>query len=263
MTTERLTPEEISEQVGATQALSEYIVLPTVDSTNSYLKDKARNAAPGTVVVADYQTAGRGREGRSWVAPAGSSIHCSVLLYPEVPTSDLYLVTAACALAVRDVVAQVVVEPPVLKWPNDVLIDNRKLCGILTETELRTAGPPRVVVGFGVNVYAPPPAELVPRATCVADHASRKVSRLELLAGILRAYDSLLHRLYSGDADLLWQAWRGSLYTLGREVEVRAHGGEMVRGRAVGIARDGSLQLRLAGGETISVYAGEAIEPAP
>lgn len=263
MTSERLTPEIIRQQVGPTQVLSEYVVLDSVGSTNTYLKEQARGAVPGTVVVADYQTAGRGREGRSWVAPAGSSIHCSVLLYPDLPASDLYLVTAASALAVRDTVAQVVTEPPVLKWPNDVLIGGRKLCGILTETELRSGEPPRIVVGFGVNVYAAPPVDAVPNATCVADHASGEVSRPRLLYGILRVYDALLHRLYSGDGDMLWQAWRSSLYTLGREVEVRAPGGELRRGTAVGVARNGSLQLRTAGGKTVSVYAGDAIDPAP
>jgi BirA family biotin operon repressor/biotin-[acetyl-CoA-carboxylase] ligase len=256
-----LTSELLQAHTGPTRVLREYRVFPRIDSTNTYLRERARGEPEGLVAVAEYQTAGRGRQGRSWVAPSGSSIHCSVLLRPPVPTPNLYLVTAACALAVRDALAPLVSPQPQLKWPNDVLIDGRKVCGILAETDLRGPERARVVVGFGINVHLAPPREAAPNATCVALHSSRPVTRLELLAATLSRYDSLLATLYAGGAETVWQAWREGLYTLGRRVEVRAPDGR-ARGVAVDVARDGALLLQTApGAPPLAVYAGDAIEP--
>lgn len=257
---EVLTPELIEGSVGRTRVLREYRVFPEIGSTNTYLREEARDEAEGLVVVAEYQTAGRGRQGRSWVAPAGSSIHCSVLLRPALPTRDLYLLTAACALALRDAIAPLVTRPPVLKWPNDVLMDGRKVCGILAETGLPREGIPRIVLGFGVNVHTAPGPDVAPAATSVAEYATGTVTRLQILARALRGYDALLHRLYRGEADAVWREWRRGLRPLGRWVQVRGPNGTQ-EGRALDVARDGGLILETQpGAAPQTVYAGEAIE---
>lgn len=256
-----LTPELIREYVGAARVLREYRVFQETGSTNTYLKEEARDGEEGLVVIAGRQTAGRGRQGRSWVAPAGSSIHCSVLLRPPLSPPDLYLLTAACALAVRDAITPLVQQPPELKWPNDVLLGGKKVCGILTETKLGSSGYPRVVLGFGINVHAAPDPETVPNATCVAAHtAAPIITRLELLASTLRHFDASLQKLYGGEADAVWLEWRGALCTLGRRVQVRGMSGG-VEGRAVDVRRDGGLILETGSrGRTQVVYAGDAIE---
>jgi BirA family biotin operon repressor/biotin-[acetyl-CoA-carboxylase] ligase len=255
-----LTAETLAPLIGPMAILRECRVFAELDSTNTYLRARAGREAEGLVVVAEYQTAGRGRQGRSWVAPPGSAIHCSVLLRPRLPREDLYLLTAACALAVRDALAPLTAEQPRLKWPNDVLLGERKVCGILTETARASRGAPRAVVGFGVNMYAAPDPAIAPHATCVADHALRRVSRLAVLADILRRYDALLAALYGGGTDAVWREWRVALATLGRRVRVRGADG-FIEGHARDVARDGALILETTPGtRPIAVYAGEAIE---
>lgn len=254
-----LTANGLRDLVGPTRILSQYQVFPEINSTNTYLQE-SRESPEGLVVVADYQTCGRGRQGRAWVAPPGSSIHCSVLLRPPLSFANLYLLTAACALSVRDAVVPVVQGEVWLKWPNDVLLESRKLCGILTDVELPVDELPRMVLGFGVNVHTTPPPEVAPNATCVARHAARRITRIELLADILRRYDIVLTALYAGVCEDIWQNWRASLHTLGQNVQVRGEGGA-ITGRAVDVARDGGLILETEPGKTPQVvYAGEAIE---
>ena len=256
------TPELLARHVGATRVLRAYRVFPELGSTNTYLREETRDEAEGLVVVAEYQTAGRGRQGRAWVAPRGAAIHCSVLLRPPLPAADRFLLTAACALAVRDALTPVVGEPPALKWPNDVLLGGRKVCGVLAEAQLAPGAPPRVVVGFGVNVHAAPPLDLAPSATWVAAHATKSVTRAGILAAALASYDALLSRLYDGGAEDVWGEWRRALRTLGREVEVRrVDGSTPLRGFALDVARDGALLLATEpGAPPLAVYAGDAIE---
>ncbi|MDP9380137.1 MAG: biotin--[acetyl-CoA-carboxylase] ligase [Chloroflexota bacterium] len=256
-----ITPELIRAHVGPTQILREYRVFPEIGSTNTYLREEARHEAEGLVVVAEYQTAGRGRQGRSWVAPRGGSVHCSVLLRPPLLPPDLYLLTAACSLAVRDALAPLVTAPPQIKWPNDVLLEGCKVCGILTEVDLPHGESPRAVLGFGVNVHLAPPPDIAPNATCAAQHASRPVTRLDILAGTLRHYDALLAMLYNGGTDAVWQAWRMGLYTVGRRVRVRDTAAGSREGIALDVSRDGGLLLQTERGIPPQViYAGDAIE---
>lgn len=259
MARDALDSRTLSERVGRTHILRDYRVFAEIGSTNTYLKEEAREEAEGLVVVADFQSAGRGREGRSWVTPVGGAIHCSVLLRPPLPARELYMLTAACALAVRDAVAEFTEPASELKWPNDVLIEGMKVCGILTETELSANQRPRMIVGFGINVHSAPDLADGRRATCVAAHTTLPVGRVELLAATLHNYDVMLQGLYQGRSEMVWRKWRDGLTTLGRRVRVRAPGG-VIEGRALDVARDGGLILETSPGVTRTVYAGDAIE---
>jgi len=138
-----------------------------LDSTNRYLLDEARLGEPeGVVAVADFQTRGRGRLGRSWVAPAGASLLASILLRPPLPASAAHLVTMSCALAAADAVATVAGVTARLKWPNDLVVDDRKLAGLLAEALLDGGDLDALVVGMGLNVnWTAFPAELQATAT--------------------------------------------------------------------------------------------------
>lgn len=183
-----------------------------VDSTNRYLLQcAAEGAAEGVVAVADEQSAGRGRLGRSWVAPAGSALLVSALLRPELPPERTHLVTLAAGLAALDAVEALTARAgaPVragLKWPNDVVVDDRKLAGILAEAD----GAGAVVVGMGCNVRPDAlPPELRDIATAV------DVDRAQLLVEWLLAYDTRLHALDSIVADAVARS-----ATIGRRVRV-------------------------------------------
>jgi BirA family biotin operon repressor/biotin-[acetyl-CoA-carboxylase] ligase len=197
------------------------------DSTNRYLLQCAAEGAPeGVVAVADEQTAGRGRLGRTWVAPAGSALLVSVLLRPALTAERTHLVTLAAGLAALDAIDELAPVPAGLKWPNDVVVGDRKLAGILAEAD----GAGAVVVGMGVNVQpAALPADLVDIATAVA------VDRAQLLVAWLRAYDARLGALERVVADAGARS-----ATLGRRVRVEL-ARETFEGTATELTAEGFL----------------------
>jgi BirA family biotin operon repressor/biotin-[acetyl-CoA-carboxylase] ligase len=161
------------------------------------------------VAVAEHQTAGRGRLGRTWEAPAGASLLLSILLRPQLEPGRLHLVTAAVALAAADACEQVAGVRPDLKWPNDLLVDDRKLAGVLAEADL-----PSVVVGIGINVNWGDTD--VPYGGVALDQASgRAVDRDAVLQGLLTALEPRL-----ADWDALGSEYRRRCATVGRLVRV-------------------------------------------
>jgi len=216
-----------------------------IASTNTYLMGEARAGAPeGTVVVADHQSAGRGRLGRTWTAPAGTSLLMSILLRPAHLASDRrHLLTAAAALAAANACQVVAGFSPELKWPNDLLVDDRKLAGILAESERDV-----VVVGIGINVGSAPPGGV--SAVEAARHA---VDRTELLVATLEGFEGL-YRDLSG----VMAAYRLACVTIGRQIRAELSSGTL-RGRAEGIDESGHLVVRTAAGAKVSLAAGDVI----
>jgi BirA family biotin operon repressor/biotin-[acetyl-CoA-carboxylase] ligase len=179
--------------------------------------------------VADHQTAGRGRLGRTWEAPAGASLLMSVLLRPDLDTGRLHLVTAAVALAAADACHAVAGVQPELKWPNDLLVGDRKLAGVLAEADL-----PAVVVGIGINVNWGD--EPVPNGGVALDQvAGRPVARDDVLAALL---DGLAPRL--GDWAAVASEHRRRCATIGRAVRVDL-GDETFTGTAADVSDEGHL----------------------
>ena len=209
-----------------------------LDSTNRQAADLARAGAPeGVVVVADHQTAGRGRLGRAWEAPPGSSLLMTVLLRPALDAARLHLVTMAVALAAADACAEVAGFAPDLKWPNDLVVHDRKLAGILAEACVEGSAPQWVVVGIGLNVNWP--AELPPELSGIAVAANhvigRTVDRERLLAQLL---ERLAARYASLDS--VADDYRMRCATIGRDVKVELSS-ETLRGRAVDVDDAGRL----------------------
>jgi len=230
-----------------------------MDSTNRYLLDEARaGAAEGVVVVADHQTAGRGRLGRTWTAPPGSSLLMSVLLRPTLPPARLHLVTAAMALAAGDACEALSGVRPALKWPNDLIIRDlvigeAKLAGVLAEAEL-----PAVVVGLGLNVGWPPsgsqndtrdmsfrlPEAGPGGAVALSDVAGRSIDASALLERLLVGLGALV-----ADWDAVSTRYRDACATVGRRVRVTlAGGGEAFTGTAVEVTEEGCLCVNTGGG---------------
>jgi BirA family biotin operon repressor/biotin-[acetyl-CoA-carboxylase] ligase len=204
-----------------------------LDSTNRHLLDAARaGAAAGLVAVADVQRAGRGRLGRTWQAPAGSSLLVSVLL--RTP-DDAGPVVMAVSVALAGAVAEVAGVHAELKWPNDLVVGDRKLAGVLAERDGDA-----VVVGAGCNVnWDAFPPELTGSATSCNLETGVAVDRERLLAAFLERFGSLL----DGDGDVAGE-YRARLSTLGRRVRVEPVRGEPLVGTAVDVAADGALVVR-------------------
>jgi BirA family biotin operon repressor/biotin-[acetyl-CoA-carboxylase] ligase len=228
----------------------------TVDSTNRWLLDEARHGAPeGLVAVADHQTAGRGRRGRSWSAPAGSSLLVSVLLRPRIDTQRVHVLTMAAAVALRAAIDEVAGVRADVKWPNDLVVGDRKLAGVLAETELTTDGDIRaVVIGVGANVeWAEFPPELAEGATACNLEAGRAVDRADVLAAFL---DRLSEQL--DDLDAVPAAYRAALATLGRRVRVDL-GVRAIEGTATDLDDAGRLVVTSEDGSTELVAVGDVI----
>jgi BirA family biotin operon repressor/biotin-[acetyl-CoA-carboxylase] ligase len=230
-----------------------------LDSTNRYLLDEARAGAPaGLVAVADHQTAGRGRLDRRWLAPAGANLLASVLLRPPLPLEELHLCTVAVALAARAASYRSVGREPDLKWPNDLLVGEKKLAGILAETVLFSPGPGlaegddrAVVVGIGLNLAWPPPqgegADPVPEelagATSLWKESGKKVEPGVFLEILLAELAPLIGGLADGAGRRRLAAdYRRACATLGRRVTVSLPN-ETVTGSVADITVEGHLLL--------------------
>lgn len=236
-------------------------VTPSTGSTNADVLDLARAGAPeGTVVVADEQTAGRGRLGRAWVSDPGSGLWCSVLVrMPAVEGRGLLPLLAG--VAVVEAVRRHGVTAA-LKWPNDVVIDApaldggpgpRKLAGILAESD----GADAVVLGIGVNMSQSAADLPVSAATSLLVEGAR-VDRTELLVDLLTVLHSGIAGLRQQGAGFAMDAYREHCLTIGRDVTVVLPGGGELVGRAVGVGDDGQLHVRTAE-KTVSVAAGDVI----
>jgi BirA family biotin operon repressor/biotin-[acetyl-CoA-carboxylase] ligase len=202
-----------------------------LDSTNRYLLDEGRRgASEGLLAVADHQTAGRGRLGREWVSPPGASLLASVLWRPELPAERLHLLTSAMALAAAAACQRVAGFRPGLKWPNDLVVDDAKLAGVLAESD-----PPVGVVGIGLNLNWPPGALADLGAAAVNQVAGHDIDREELLAALLEELD----RRHGQWAEVA-SAYRRSCTTIGRRVRVDL-GGESFTGTAADVTDEGHL----------------------
>jgi BirA family transcriptional regulator, biotin operon repressor / biotin---[acetyl-CoA-carboxylase] ligase len=222
----------------------------SLDSTNRYVLDEARGGAPeGLVAVADYQTAGRGRRGRDWVAPPGASLLVSVLLRPSLAPEQIQLVAMASGVAMVVAVERVAGFTPALKWPNDLVVGDCKLAGILAE-----ADGDAVVVGVGINVnWDEFPPELTATATACNLEVGHAVDRRELLAAFLSELDDRYSNL-----DAVRAEYERRLATLGRRVRVERPGGDL-EGRAVGVGESGELLVDGGGSTMIAVHVGDVI----
>jgi BirA family transcriptional regulator, biotin operon repressor / biotin---[acetyl-CoA-carboxylase] ligase len=241
---------EASPRDPETSRFGEIRWLDEVDSTNRYAIDEARaGAADGLVVVADRQTAGRGRLGRAWEAPSGSSLLASVLLRTEPGTSGRYAVAMAVGVAMADAVVATTGVAARLKWPNDLLVEHRKLAGVLAE-----AAGDAVVAGIGVNLDWPAFPPDLPDATACNLEGGRPVTRAVLLADFLGRLDALL-----GDREQIAAEYRARLSTLGTRVRVERGGGDDLVGTAVDIDETGALVVADDGGMRSTVTVGDVV----
>ena len=234
-----------------------------IDSTNTYLRTEARNGAPdGVVAVAEHQTAGRGRLDRTWESPAGASLLFSVLLRPQLDPTELHLCTAAVALATAEACRIVAQVDPVLKWPNDLLVGESKLAGVLAEAEFEAGKVSAVIVGIGLNVGWPGPEGV--GGTCLDDLAATPVDRPQLLEAILRALTARRAQLDSpAGRQQIAAELQERCATIGQQVRIELASGDIV-GRATGINEAGHLMVETPDG-TQTIAAGDVVHlrPAP
>ena len=227
-------------------------------STMELARQHAERGAPdGAVAIAEEQTAGRGRLGRAWVSPPGVNLYFTIILRPEL--DHLRQLAVIAPLAVCQAIEETTALLPRIKWPNDVVINGRKVCGVLPASELQDDRVLYALVGIGINVNLDASAheEISAIATSLRQELRHEVSREEVLAATLNHFETLYRSLRRGE--VVSVAWKQRLDTLGQPVRVETAGGVSETGVAVDADSDGSLILRRDDGSHVRVDAGEAL----
>jgi BirA family biotin operon repressor/biotin-[acetyl-CoA-carboxylase] ligase len=227
-------------------------------STNSLAMELAQQgAADGTAVVAETQTGGKGRRGRSWVSPRGN-LYLSVVLRPAVPVYKAPLITLMGAVAVASAIRKHLGVPAAIKWPNDILITGKKVSGLLTEMSAEPDRIRHIVLGVGVNVnmdLRTLPPDIRSRSTTLAAAAGRSIDRTGFLKALLAELDHWYRCFLKKETDVL-VAWQELNETIGKRVAVSG-AGEMLEGQAAGVDAEGRLILQLDDGTVRQVAAGD------
>ena len=229
-----------------------------IDSTNNEIRRMAENGAPdGTLAIAEIQTAGKGRRGRAWTSPRGSGIWMSFLLRPDFAPEYASMLTLVAAMAVEKGIREQTELDCQIKWPNDIVLNGRKICGILTEMSTEEDSIRYVVVGIGINVNTKDfPEEISKTATSLAIETGHIVRRAPLVASILKAWEGFYETYKKTlDLSLLKEEYNSHLVNIGREVKVLAPKGDYL-GISHGITDTGELIVET-NGEMREVMSGE------
>ena len=255
---DKLLPGEIRYGLGTRYLGREIIYEDTVDSTMEVaFRLGMKGAREGTLVCAEGQSKGKGRLGRRWHSPKGKGIYISILLRPPLSPANVAQLTLLAAVAVCEAVRKVGCLCAGIKWPNDILVNNRKVAGILTELSAEMDRVRFVVVGIGVNVNTPLSA-LPPTATSLKEETGRKVSRVQLLQEILRFLELWYETLKGEGFAPVVQRWKELSLTLGRRVRVSDPSGQ-IEVEAVDLDEVGGLLIRDDRGMVARKTAGDVI----
>jgi BirA family transcriptional regulator, biotin operon repressor / biotin---[acetyl-CoA-carboxylase] ligase len=250
-------PAEFRKWLGTRRLGHALTFLATTTSTQDVARQLAEEgAAEGAIVVADEQTAGRGRKGRPWISPAGANLYFTLILRPEV--EKLRKLSMAAPLAVAEALDAQFDLHATIKWPNDVLVGGKKISGILIDAESSGVDCVYVLVGIGINVNFDPRRhpEVAGVATSVLAVSGRAGSREALLAGVL----ARLEHHYDHHLDV-YEQWKARLVGLGEAVVVQSADALTNEGVAQDVNEDGSLLLRLPDGSLVALPAGELVIP--
>lgn len=229
-----------------------FFFYPTIGSTNDKARELAlAGAQEGTLVVADCQSGGRGRAGRTWYSPSGLGLYLSFVLRPNVPAEQAFGPHVAASLAAVEAVEALRVQGVVgIKWPNDLMAEGRKLAGVLSEAGFHGGVLEWCVIGIGLNVNhtrADFPMDLRDRAISLRQLCHRRLDRVEILVRLMEAWDGWYARFLNEGTAALAPEWRRRSSILGRLVRVETAGEDYV-GTAVALEEDGALRVRLEGG---------------
>ncbi len=249
---DRIIPREVQRECADLHMGRQLVVCDVVDSTNDVAWEQALHGAPeGTVVVAEEQRAGRGRMGRRWLAPAGSSLLLSVVLRPPFTSAKSHALTAMASVAVADTIRDHLAVPARIRWPNDIYVGSQKLAGILVEGRTLATGA-TFVVGIGINVNVYPedmPSEVQQTAVSLSIACGRRLDRVELLCWLMHALERWYRDLKSNDSGRIANHWRQLSSTLGHRVALVEDGRE-ARGTVLDLSMEDGLIVRLDEGLT-------------
>lgn len=258
-----MTSDEIKAGLGTEILGREVISYAQTGSTNDLaLELAAGGTQEGTLVIAEYQTGGRGRRERKWLSPTGSSILASLILRPAIMTHEAQSIALISAAAVAHAIRSVTQLPAMIKWPNDVMINDRKVSGILAEMRTEVAMVKFIVVGIGVTVNLPRsrfPSEIMNVATSLSHESGHNVPRIALLQEILRQLERRYVKVKERKTDGITAEWKALSATIGRQVRITLPR-RIVSGYALDIDESGALLVKLDSGQTQRITADDAVQ---
>jgi len=234
-----------------------------VDSTNAFalrLIEHGYKVAEGTVVIAESQTAGKGRLGRSWYSERESGLYLSIILYPKAPPSLAPLLTLATTIAAHNAIERTTRLDVDIKWPNDLLIGGKKVCGILAEMQAEVDRIKMMIIGIGINVnHESFPEEIAGRATSLRLASGRPQSRIEILVDFLEEFEGLYTTFEQKGPRVIIDRWtRLSSFANGRKIEIH-DGVRRIAGVTRGLNPLGALRVEQQDGRTEEVYSGDVV----
>lgn len=254
-----LLPHKLKDKLNTRYIGKEIHYFREVDSTNEVAKKLAREGAPeGTIIIAESQSRGKGRRGKKWISPLGGA-WLSIILRPNTLPINAPQLTFIAGVAAAQTIKDEYGLDAGIKWPNDVLIDNKKVCGVLTEisTEIDTID--YIVTGIGIDANIDVnllPPELRDTTTSIKSELDHDISRMILVQKFLGNFETMYDEFNKGNFQEILRKWRQLSKTIGRQVEIRK-GTEFVRGEAVGVNSKGALILELEDGTLQKIISGE------
>lgn len=254
-----ITEYEVRSHLEDSAFLDQIVSYEVIDSTNVKAKQLANEGKnQNLLVLAEEQTAGRGRRGRGWSSPKGSGIWMSLLLHPQIAPQNASMLTLVSALALVKAIKEVTQLEAQIKWPNDIILNGKKVCGILTEMSSEVDYIHYVVIGIGINANTTEfPEEIQPIATSLQLAGNKEVNRAELVAVIMKHFERYYERfIKTEDMRELQEEYNNSLVHKNQNVKI-INGSTITEGIARGIDTDGSLLVELEEGRILPVISGE------
>jgi BirA family transcriptional regulator, biotin operon repressor / biotin---[acetyl-CoA-carboxylase] ligase len=254
-----LDSKKINELLGKSIFSGNIIIHQSLSSTNNTAKDLyLKGAAHGTIVMAEEQTAGRGRMERKWFSPPYKNILFSILLRPDMKAENVYALTLALAVSGIDAIKAICNLSAMIKWPNDIYSNNKKLAGILTEFSIRGKTPAYVVLGMGLNANWGPDEspDILFTPTSLIQETGAPVSRNRLMAVILKRFEYLYNDIINERMEEFIIRCNGLSLLTGKKVSVDT-GDEIISGKAIGIDKDGGLFIEMQDGDKKKILNGD------
>ncbi len=260
--TEHINASEISENLNTKYIGKNLYVFNEVSSTNTVARFLSMNQAEdGSVVISEKQTAARGRSGKAWESPLGG-VWLSIILNPHVDHSKLPLITLATGVAVAKTLEKIGVENPEIKWPNDIMINGKKVCGILTEAIAKFNTIENVIIGVGIDANLDIeqfPDELKEGTTTLQHELGRVGNENLLIKTFLEEFEEISELFDHEGYEAILKEWRKRSYSIGKIVEVREPFNKNYDAYVLGISREGALVVEKIDGTLEKVISGECI----
>jgi len=256
---DRLLADEIAWELQTKLIGKKIYSFDSLDSTMDFAYELGlKNSPEGTIVCAETQKKGRGRMGRSWASPRYKGIYFSVILRPQIMPNEAPKLTILSAVAVREAIEKISGLNPLIKWPNDILVNDKKVAGILAEMQAETDAVKFVVIGIGINVNTDK-SLLPPKATSLKEERGEEISRIVLLQEILRLIENYYFLFQDKGFSPIAEEWKKHSAILGHHVKILYHH-KTIEGEAVDLDCDGALLVRKDSGFIEKVLAGDVVK---